>query len=288
MKTYNIRNVLVPIDSQLVSIDNLQVALSVCTQQAAMLTLIRIVNGYYTLFPSEPGSFYSDFLPELLVRTERSLATIANDLHAEYGVSVDWVVRLGDPEEEISNCAREAKIDLIIMQSRAVSPLRKFILGSSLTRIVQNAPCPVMTVPQHRHFLGFKKILFPVRVVTHALDKYVAIWPFIKKNESSLLIVGIASKSTPTEFRPVGQLVETISHQMIEDHVTCENEMHYCDSPAQQVLDIANLERPDLIVITATQESSSFRSLFNSTYTDEIVNHAQFSVLSIRPDFVAN
>ena len=51
---------------------------------------------------------------------------------------------------------------------------------------------------------------------------------------------------------------------------------------ATQVLDIANHEKPDLIVITTTTNSTIW-DLFTVAYPADVVNHASVPVLSIRP-----
>jgi hypothetical protein len=49
------------------------------------------------------------------------------------------------------------------------------------------------------------------------------------------------------------------------------------------VLTISETEKPDLIVITATLDSS-LKDFFLGPYTQDIVNHAHYPVLSIRPE----
>ena len=56
------------------------------------------------------------------------------------------VVRTGSPFHEISEAARELKMDLIIVSTHGYTGVRRALLGSTAERIVRHAPCAVMTV----------------------------------------------------------------------------------------------------------------------------------------------
>jgi universal stress protein A len=56
------------------------------------------------------------------------------------------VIRQGSPFHEISDAARELKMDLIIMATHGYSGLKRALLGSTAERVVRYAPCAVMTV----------------------------------------------------------------------------------------------------------------------------------------------
>ena len=62
------------------------------------------------------------------------------------GLSVDVVAREGYPPTVIEEEARAANADLIAMGTHGRSGIRHFLLGSTAERVVQHAPCPVLTV----------------------------------------------------------------------------------------------------------------------------------------------
>jgi nucleotide-binding universal stress UspA family protein len=282
MKTYEIKKVLVPIDFSSVSLNALKTAVAICKRQSATLTLIRIVESPYTLFPVEPGFFYSDFLPELVNRANKNLAELANELRMEYNLEVNHVVQFGSPAEEICSWAYDKNFDLIVMGTPETSDLRELVIGSNAFRIVKKSPCPVMTIPPGHEWLDFVKILFPIRKISQALDKYDTVRPIIKRNKSSLLLAGVVKKNDSTAFLEMNVLVDRVRRKITEDDVICESEVYYCDNVARQVLDIAELEKPDLIVITAAPDTSK-KQFSADLYTRVLVNHAHFPVMSVRP-----
>ncbi len=52
----------------------------------------------------------------------------------------------GPPAMVIERLAKEREVDLIAMGTHGRSGLRELMLGSVAKRVVQRAPCPVLTV----------------------------------------------------------------------------------------------------------------------------------------------
>jgi nucleotide-binding universal stress UspA family protein len=192
-------------------------------------------------------------------------------------------VQSGNPADEICRWAHHKEIDLIVMGTHGVSGLREFFMGSNAYRVVKNSPCPVMTIPGENQWLEFKKILFPIRLVHNALEKYDIVRPIIRKNGSSLLIAGIVKSNNPAGLEEMKSILGSVKKKINEDDVICGTEVHYCENVARQVISISEVEKPDLIVITATLDTS-LKDFFLGPYTQDIVNHAHYPVLSIRPE----
>ncbi len=56
-------------------------------------------------------------------------------------------VRLdGDPAAQLTKACEEDPVDLLVLGSRGYGPLARVLLGSVSRKIVQDAPCPVLTV----------------------------------------------------------------------------------------------------------------------------------------------
>ncbi|MBL7874445.1 MAG: universal stress protein [Cyclobacteriaceae bacterium] len=282
MNTYKINSILVPIDFSSVATNALNTAIAICKRQLATLTLIHVVENTYVLYPPEAGSALGAILPEMVKHANEGLSKLAKKIRLEHDIVVNHIVQSGNPADEICRWALHKETDLIVLGTHGASGLREFFLGSNAYRVVKNSPCPVMTIPGSGQWLDFRKILFPIRMVSNALDKYDVVRPILRRNGSSLLVAGIVKKNDSAGLIEMKTLVDTVQNKIIEDDVTCKSEVHFCENVAQQVLAIANNAKPDLIVITATLDAS-IRDFFLGPYTQDIVNHAAFPVLSIRP-----
>jgi nucleotide-binding universal stress UspA family protein len=61
-------------------------------------------------------------------------------------VSLQSQVLIGDPSNEITKFANDEKVDLIIMGTRGLGGLKKFVFGSVARNVSEKANCPVMLV----------------------------------------------------------------------------------------------------------------------------------------------
>jgi nucleotide-binding universal stress UspA family protein len=55
-------------------------------------------------------------------------------------------VEVGVPHQRIVQVAQEVGAELIVIGTRGLSGLERFLLGSTADRVVRTAPCPVVTV----------------------------------------------------------------------------------------------------------------------------------------------
>ncbi len=100
--------------------------------------------------PLEYTNFAGSYMPPDLIERAReqsntNLAEAAKAL-AELGFPVETVAREGYAPQVIEELARERDVDLIAMGTHGRSGLKHAVLGSTAERVVQHAPCPVLTV----------------------------------------------------------------------------------------------------------------------------------------------
>ena len=283
METYEIDHILLPTDFSDVAENALQTAIAISKRQKATLTLLHVVEQGYLLATPESGGMALDMLRPLEASAKGRLNEITTSIRAEHEIDVKFIVVVGHPAFEICRWAAEQKIALIVMGTHGASGLREFFIGSNAYSVVKHSPCPIMTIPGNNRWIDFRKILFPVRMVPEALSKYDFILPIIRLNASSLQIAGIVEKDDPLASAEVKDLVEVMRLKVTEDNIICSGEVHYCDNVAKHVLHLSEAEKPDLVVITATLEKYS-KHFFVGPYSQYIVNHAKFPVLSIRPE----
>ncbi|MEP7323164.1 MAG: universal stress protein [Saprospiraceae bacterium] len=283
MKTLEIKRVLVPIDFSEVSLNALESAIAICKIQLSTLTLIHIVENNFMLFSQELSGLNGNILSDLMKIAEDQLSKLAKKIRVKHDIVVNHIVQPGNPADETCMFAVQKQSDLIVIATHGTSGFREFFLGSNAYRVVKNAPCPVLTIPGKSSWTEFRNILFPIRMVPNAFEKYDVVRPIIRRNNSSLLIAGFIQLKFPTGFVEMKEKVDHYKNIVLRDDVICRSEVHTCDNVAKKVLSISEIERPDLIVITATLDEK-LKDFFIGPYTQTIVNHAHFPVLSIRPE----
>ena len=86
-----------------------------------------------------------DFWGNVKTEAHESMARYAAGLE-QRGLEVEQVVREGYPAAVITDEAETQGADLIVIGTHGLSGLKHLLLGSIAERVVQKAPCPVLTV----------------------------------------------------------------------------------------------------------------------------------------------
>jgi len=138
-----ILRILVPIDGSKYAVRGLELALGLADATGAMLTLLEVAEdfgplpGYYEAPPQDV-----DRVAWLADKRWESVAPTLAD------TSVRWQRRVetGDPADTICRVAEAEETDLIVMGSRGLSAVGRFLIGTVSDRVVHHAPCSVTIV----------------------------------------------------------------------------------------------------------------------------------------------
>lgn len=139
------KRLLVPVDFSDASVAAFNTALDLCS---AVGGEIKVVHVHQLQVPYVgDGGFYVPEMDEdeLLKEREKELETFVND-NGKAGVTVEREVRLGDPETEINEIAKEYQADLIVMGTHGRTGLSHLLMGSVTESILRHAEVPIMAV----------------------------------------------------------------------------------------------------------------------------------------------
>ncbi|MFO7274611.1 MAG: universal stress protein [Bacillota bacterium] len=112
--------------------------------QVIVLYVAHVPRAYYAV--DEFGNKVTPEVPmDVLIR--RTGEPILRKTVAALGLPESQVVtevQVGEPAEEIVDYARLEQVDLIVMGSRGLSPIKELLLGSVSDKVLRTAPCPVL------------------------------------------------------------------------------------------------------------------------------------------------
>jgi nucleotide-binding universal stress UspA family protein len=103
----------------------------------------------YVLEPPTPGGSglaYDAHWQESAEATRDRAQAVVDELVDELGDVASGEVILGDPVQELSYAAND--LDLLVAGSRDYGPVRRVMLGSTSSKLVHQAPCPVLVLPR--------------------------------------------------------------------------------------------------------------------------------------------
>ena len=140
-----IRRILAPLDFSDQAPLVLDWAAHLAKQHASRVVLLHAYHLPVEFQQLEGAYLPPDFWSNVKVEAEQSLSRYAGDLERR-GIQVESVVREGYPATVIVDEAASQPADLIVIGTHGLSGLKHLLLGSIAERVVQRAPCPVLTV----------------------------------------------------------------------------------------------------------------------------------------------
>ncbi|MBU1397078.1 MAG: universal stress protein [Gammaproteobacteria bacterium] len=154
-----------------------QRAARIAKQHNAELHLLHVVRPLdlypsLTLTPDEFGHSDQDLQQAEQTRVDAMAATLSSQV----GIRVRPVTRLGRAHTEIAGYAQAVAADLVVAGSRGESTLMDLFLGSTASRLLRVATCPVLLVKKPADE-PYRKVLAAVdfspvsaAVVSHAIS----------------------------------------------------------------------------------------------------------------------
>jgi len=164
----NVTKILVPMDHSDYADRALQWGASLADKYGAQLLLLHVVSRSSEDVPGRgalrtdaplqfaldnPSVYYAATPPpreavgviDLLERARSDLKDFAM-AKLKGSLSVNPLVGVGKPAEEILRVAQEEAVDLIVMGTHGRTGLRHVLMGSVAETVMRTAPCPVFTV----------------------------------------------------------------------------------------------------------------------------------------------
>jgi nucleotide-binding universal stress UspA family protein len=275
---HSIKNILVPTDFSHLGNNAIRMAVHLCKQQQAVLHLLHVMENHYTVSMQAPGLSSAVVMSENEQAARSLLYNIYESILRDDQVPVQIHMPTGIPYEEICKTAAECNIDLVVMGTHGMSGFREFFMGSTAYSVIKNTTTPVLTIPGSYEKEGFDKILFPVRPVQGVKRKF----NFIQQLLDSMSAVHVALLCHEDEISALqdhSAELNDIIFSLEHSGIACSKRLYTCNNVSAKVLEIAEVQSADLIVINATLDYK-WTEFFMGPYTRQVVNRSGIPVLS--------
>ncbi|MGE3165897.1 MAG: universal stress protein [Planctomycetota bacterium] len=144
-----VARILLPTDFSPTAASAFEPAASLADRWGATIDLLHVLED----FPVLPAISFEHLptLPSEAVHEQaeaQAQMQLANLLTSQLPVAVRGQARVerGSPAAEIIRCATQHGYDLIVMSTHGHTGLKHVVLGSVTQKVVQQAPCPVLSV----------------------------------------------------------------------------------------------------------------------------------------------
>lgn len=192
----------------------------------------------------------------------------------------------GKVSAAIAEVAKRELAPLIIIGTNGASGFEKYVIGSQAARIVQDSPCPVLTMRQGFDFhKRLERIVVPLRVNANSRQKVPPAASMAKIFGSEVHILGLLDlKEEESALRTyINQSTDFLEREGAPYHFEIRTYSTYSDT----VLNYADEIKADLVIIN-TEQDRVISQLFLGTNAQQIVHKSQIPVLCIHPEDYIN
>jgi nucleotide-binding universal stress UspA family protein len=280
----SIKKILVPTDfsdTGMLAVDHAAM-LARLTKAEMILVHVLPLNPYYFEIP-EPVMLI-DNRQELVKLVEQKLAHTAEKISIGDSIHPTYQVTTGRVANEVMRIAQEEKADLIIMGTHGAKGFEELFIGSNAHKIVNLAPCPVLTIQEHAKPIGFKTIVLPIDRSAHSREKVEVGITLAKIYGSGIHILGLLESSDEGEYDKLQIVLDQVEHAVDNGGIPFSRHTVKGDHLAAEALKFADSINADLIIIM-TEHESKLTGIFLGPLAKQIVNHSRIPVLSLKPHY---
>lgn len=275
-----LQHILVLVDSDEPTFNVPHTAAAMCRQHGATLHLLLVVDPDHHTRPAETRSD-GGFTDPVPTGTEL-LQTLAERLTRQYSIACSVRCGVGRVSDQLVAEADRAGADLIITGVYGSPDSRSLYLNTEAYRVIKTAGCPVLTVPVRQVWDTFGRVLFPVRPVSGAVEKYEYARTIIRQNNAELTLLALHAPGEVISIDLLHEAVDALDRQLRSDGISSHTLFYPTDEIPETILQKADELHADLLIITATLYTSPADFLAGS-FTQQMVYNARTPVLFIRP-----
>ena len=187
----------------------------------------------------------------------------------------------GKVSSAIAELAKKELSPMIIIGTNGASGYEKYVIGSQAARIVQDSPCPVLTMRQGFDFhKQLERIVVPLRVNANSRQKVPPAATMARIFGSEVYLLGLLDlKEEESALRTyIGQSIDYLE----KEHIPYRFEIRPYSTYSDTVLKYADEVKADLVIIN-TEQDRVISQLFLGTNAQQIVHKSQIPVLCIHP-----
>jgi nucleotide-binding universal stress UspA family protein len=210
-----------------------------------------------------------------------ALNKLTKQTEQESGVPTEFMNVKGDIYEETDRVAEEINATIIIAGLESHMRFRN-IIGTSASKLIRKAPCPVITIRGNDHRDGCENILLPLDLSAETREKVDVAVQFAHYFGASIRVLGVFSEADADYENKLLAYSHQVKQFIKSKGISCTNKSIPASDIAEAVVDYANKIEADLIMIM-NKPDLSVGEFFKGTDAQKIVDISNIPVMTIQP-----
>ena len=209
------------------------------------------------------------------------LQKFAAQASAESGVQVDYRIETGKIYEKLLAIAKENRARFIMM-GRTAKEIHKGQFGSNTMRVVQEAPCPVITIPNVMCDKTFKNIVLPIDLTKQTREEVFNAISFGIFFDATIHLVSVIMGGISARKSRIYKKMQGMKKMIEENGVRCTDKLFKKSHLAihEVVLDYAKDIQADALMIMTHQEIISSDKYIGAV-AHQIIKESPMQVISL-------
>lgn len=200
--------------------------------------------------------------------------------------TIDWEIMTGKVDSAIAEIARRTNASMVVIGTNGASGYEKYIMGSTAVRIVQEAPCPTLTIREGFNFhKQLERIVVPLRVNANSRQKVPPAMRLAKLFGAKIHILGLIE--TAQDAFTLKTYMKQAEQLLAQENIDYTSVGRKYSNYTQTVMQYCEDVNADLVVINTEQDRLLAR-LFLGTNAQQMVHKSQIPVLCIHPEDIGD
>lgn len=232
----------------------LNYALALATSLSAEIDLLHVIH------PTTNNALLSGInAQELNEEREEAVNKFVNLISkakTTYGnITINYYFGVGTVAEVVNQKANELKVDMVIIGTHGASGLKKFLLGSNASSVIETVDVPVLAIPDGAKFYPPKKILFATNYYVGDVNVLERLVIMAKQFGSEIEIVHVIDEDDFDEdenlyLENCTKLVKAVTHYDKISHKT------YKDHDVKEgIKELVASENADILAVSSRKRS---------------------------------
>jgi nucleotide-binding universal stress UspA family protein len=271
-------NILVPTDLSDLSKIAVQYAIKIANKLGGTVTLLHVIN---IIQPTRAAmrlqlkSLEKDLVDTAKEDLDIFVRALSKQLKNSEPIKVK-VVKGANFNDTIKKEAKKLRTGLIVMGTRGASGLRKYVMGSNTTSVIEVSHVPVLAVPELGDFKSFKNVVYATDL-QHTQQELKTLIPYLEKFGSKVHLIHVTSslKEVSNLEKKISAIVEKAGMQNVICKVMVNKKI---DEAIEHYVSVSNAD----LLAMFTHDLSFFEKLFDRSMTRKMAFHSKIPLLAFR------
>ena len=272
-------NILVPTDFSDLSKVSARYAIKIANELDGTFTLLHVMNILKPVTQNMKRRLMT-YEKEVLKEAENDMEKFAMQFARLVKFTKPMKTKVVESDEDFSEVvkseAKKLRSGLIVMGTHGASGLKKVVMGSNTSDVINSSKIPVLAIPRNAEFKGFRNIVYAsdLRSTQKELKQLI---PYAKQFESTIHLVHIVSsgKTVPALEEKLAAIVAKSGYDNIVPMVLVDS------SVEQGIEQYIKNSKADLLAMF-THDLNFYEKLFDRSITRRMAFHSTVPLLAFK------